>query len=120
MRMDTVEPLPFSLEIDAKEERTVFRLAGELDMATAPQLEESLRASEHENASEIVFDLRGLSFLDSMGLSALLRARAAGRDGHRKVSFVRGGDVVSKVMQLTKMDDRLDWVDPPEEREEAV
>ena len=118
--MDTVEPLPFSLEIDAQEERTVFRLAGELDMATAPQLEEALRTGEHENASEIVFDLRGLSFLDSMGLSALLRARAAGRDGHRKVSFVRGGDVVSKVMQLTKMDDRLDWVDPPEEREEAV
>ena len=118
--MDTVEPLPFSLEIDAKEERTVFRLAGELDMATAPQLEESLRASEHQNASEIVFDLRGLSFLDSMGLSALLRARAAGRDGHRKVFFVRGGDVVSRVMQLTKMDDQLDWIDPLEERDEAV
>ena len=98
----------------------MFRLAGELDMATAPQLEEALHAGQHENASEIVFDLRGLSFLDSMGLSALLRAHAAGRDGHRKVSFVRGGDVVSKVMQLTKMDDRLDWVDPPEEREEAV
>ncbi len=118
--MDTVEPLPFSLEIDAQEERTVFRLAGELDMATAPQLEEALRTGEHLNASEIVFDLRDLSFLDSMGLSALLRARSAGRDGHRKVSFVRGGDVVSKVMQLTKIDDRLDWVDPPEERDEAV
>ena len=94
--MDTVEPLPFSLEVDAQEERTVFRLAGELDMATAPQLEEALRTGEHENASEIVFDLRDLSFLDSMGLSALLRARAAGRDGHRKVSFVRGGDVVRR------------------------
>ena len=66
----------------------MFRLVGELDMATAPQLEEALRTGEHENASEIVFDLRGLSFLDSMGLSALLRARAAGRDGHRKVAFV--------------------------------
>jgi anti-sigma B factor antagonist len=120
MRMDTVESLPFSLDVDTQEERTVFRLAGELDMASAPQLEEALRTGEHRNASEIVFDLRGLSFLDSMGLSALIRAHVASGDGHRKVSFVRGGDVVSKVMQLTKMDDQFDWVDPPEEREEAV
>lgn len=118
--MDTVEPLLFSLNVDAQEERTVFRLAGELDMAAVPQLEEALRADEHQNASEIVFDLRGLSFLDSMGLSALLRADGAGRDGHRKVSFVRGGAVVSRVMQLTRMDDRLVWIDPPEERDEAV
>ena len=115
--MDTVD-LPFRLDVDAQQERTVFRLAGELDMATVSQLEEAL--GEHENASEIVFDLRGLSFLDSMGLSALVRAHVAGREGHRKVSFVRGCDVVSKVMQLTKMDDRLDWIDPPEERDEAV
>ena len=115
--MDTVD-LPFRLDVDAQQERTVFRLAGELDMATVSQLEEAL--GEHENASEIVFDLRGLSFLDSMGLSALVRAHVAGRDGRRKVSFVRGCDVVSKVMQLTKMDDRLDWIDPPEQRDEAV
>jgi len=120
MRMDTVESLPFTLDIEAQEERTVFRLAGELDMATVPQLEEALRTGEHQNASEIVFDLRGLSFLDSMGLSALVRAHVAGGDGHQRVSFVRGGDVVTKVMQLTKMDDRLDWIDPPEERDEAV
>ena len=118
--MDTVEPLPFSVDVEAQEERTVFRLAGELDMATVPQLEEALRAGEHQHASEIVFDLSGLSFLDSMGLSALVRAHVAGGDGHQRVSFVRGGDVVSKVMQLTKMDDRLDWIDPPEERDEAV
>jgi hypothetical protein len=34
---------------------------------------------------------------------------------------VRGcNDVVSKVMQLTKMDDRLDWIDLPEQRDEVV
>ncbi|HET6714412.1 MAG TPA: STAS domain-containing protein [Actinomycetota bacterium] len=116
--MDTVD-LPFRVDVDAQDERTVFRLAGELDMATVSQLEEAL--GEHENASEIVFDLRGLSFLDSMGLSVLVGAHVAGRDSHRKVSFVRGcNDVVSKVMQLTKMDDRLDWIDPPKERDEAV
>ena len=70
--MDTVD-LPFRLDVDAQQ-RTVFRLAGELDMATVSQLEEAL--GEHENASEIVFDLRGLSFLDSMGL---LSPRASAR-----------------------------------------
>jgi anti-anti-sigma factor len=121
MRMDTVEPLSFEVEVDVQGERTVFRLAGELDMAAVPELEEVLRAAQHENPSEIVFDLRGLSFLDSMGLSVLVGAHVAGRDGHQKVSFVRGcNDVVSKVMQLTKMDDRLDWIDLPEQRDEVV
>ena len=119
--MDTVEPLPFNVEVDAQGERTVIRLAGELDMAAVPELEEVLHAAQHEGPSELVVDLRGLSFLDSMGLSVLVGAHVAGRDGHRTVSFVRGCDeVVSRVMQLTKMDDRLDWIDPPDQRDEAV
>ncbi len=54
------------------------------------------------------------------GALDLVRAHVTGREGHRKVSFVRGCNVVSKVMQLTKMDDRLDWLDPPEQRDEPV
>ena len=107
-------PQPFRYEIESDQQgTTVLRLAGELDMATSPTLEKALHELQHRDVREIVLDLRGLTFLDSMGLSALMKAHAAGQDGHRKVSFVRGGRSVQRVFAVTKMDERVEWVDPP-------
>ena len=93
--------------------RPVLRLYGELDMAAAPALRTVLHEVQHGGSSEVVVDLRGLSFLDSMGLSALMEAHGAGQDGHRTVSFIAGGRTVHRVFQVTKMDERVTWVEPP-------
>ena len=107
------EPKPFSYEVGSEEQgATVLRLYGELDMAAAPALRSVLHEVQHEGCSEVVIDLRGLSLLDSMGLSALVEAHAAGQDGHRTVSFIAGGRSVHKVFQVTKMDERVSWFDP--------
>jgi anti-anti-sigma factor len=90
-----------------------LRLHGELDMAASPTLTKVLHELQHGATQQIVIDLRGLSLLDSMGLSALLEAHTAGRDGHRTVSFVAGGRSVHRVFQVTKMDERVTWVEPP-------
>jgi hypothetical protein len=47
-----------------------------------------------------------------MGLSVLVEAHTAGQDGHRTVSFIRGQRSVQRVFTVTKMDKRVDWVDP--------
>jgi anti-sigma B factor antagonist len=57
------------LEITATEEG--FRLRGELDMATAGDLSEVLRAAA-TTGDPIVLDFEGVSFMDSSGLRALL------------------------------------------------
>ena len=107
-------PQDFSHEVESDAAgRTVLRLCGELDMATGPTLTKVLHELQHDGAQEIVIDLRGLSFLDSMGLSALLGAYVAGQDGHRKVSFIRGGRSVQRVFAVTEVDKRVEWVDPP-------
>jgi anti-anti-sigma factor len=55
----------------------VLSPTGELDMATAPEFEE---ASERaQGGSAILIDLRGLTFIDSEGIKALVRVYAAGR-----------------------------------------
>jgi anti-sigma B factor antagonist len=110
--MESLQTQPFSLDAEVRESLTVLRLRGDLDMATAPALTDALHQLQHEGA-EIVIDLRELSFLDSMGLSVLLQAHAAGRDGHRKVSFIAGGRSVHRVFQVTKMDEQVTWVEPP-------
>ena len=81
-------------------------------MATAPALTQALHQLQHEDAQEIVVDLRELSFLDSVGLSALIEAYVAGQDGHRTLSFIAGGRTVHRVFQVTKMDERVTWVEP--------
>lgn len=53
-----------------------FRLEGELDMATADDLTQLLRApSDHD---PLVLDFSGVSFMDSSGLRALLEGPASG------------------------------------------
>jgi len=73
---------------------------GELDIATAPRLEAALADS---SAASVRVDLRGLTFMDSTGVRALLQAtedaRAAGRDlrfrmpvdGEARVVFMETG-----------------------------
>ena len=112
--MEPTQPQPFTVDVQSQESRCIVRLAGELDLAAIPTCDEALHSVQHEDVSEVVIDLRGLTFLDSTGLSALLQAHKAGRDGHKPVSFVRGDQRVHRVFQLTKMDDYLDWVDPPD------
>lgn len=57
------------LEITATDEG--FRLEGELDMATAGDLSEVLRAAATDD-DPLVLDFEGVSFMDSSGLRALL------------------------------------------------
>lgn len=55
----------------------MLSVSGEVDIATAPDLERAIA----ECGDEVILDLRGVVFMDSTGLSALLRAsisRAAG------------------------------------------
>jgi anti-sigma B factor antagonist len=99
----------FEVRIDDGEGVKIVRLSGELDMATAPALQEALHSAQHSSAPHIIVDLRGLTFLDSTGLGVMVAADLAGRDGHRKVSFVRGIPNVHRVFQITRVDERLDW-----------
>ena len=107
------DPQPFSYEVESDPSgTTTLRLHGELDMGSSSKLTDVLNELQQGGAERIVVDLRGLSLLDSMGLSALLEAHMAGQNGHRTVSFIRGRDSVHRVFAVTGMHKRVDWVDP--------
>jgi anti-anti-sigma factor len=106
------DPQPFSYRIEPGSDATIVRLKGELDMAASPALRDVLGELQGSGAGEIVIDLRGLCFLDSMGLSALVEAHVAGQDGQRKVAFIKGGRSVQRVFSVTEMDKRVTWTDP--------
>ncbi len=109
--MDVPTVSPFSLRTEDRDGTTVVYLEGELDLAGVPKLQEVLHSAQHENVSQIVVDLRGLTFLDSTGLGVLIAADLAGRDGHVGVSFVRGNETVQRVFKLTAVEGRLNWTE---------
>ena len=61
-------------------------LSGELDLGTAPALNERLASLGPDGVRAIILDLRELTFIDSTGLHTLIRARwRQERDGRRFV-----------------------------------
>ena len=90
-----------------------IRLAGELDIASAPTLETELRQVENGAPATIVLDLRTLEFLDSTGLRIIIEADSRAREAGRRVVIVRGPAAVQRVLAVTRLDERLELVDDP-------
>jgi anti-sigma B factor antagonist len=96
----------FVLSVDARHlgAQVVVRLDGELDFETAPQVEDCLRTHQGD---DVVVDLEGLTFMDSMGISLLLNAfRRSRQAGH---TFVLRGPTapVTRVLEITGVDQVL-------------
>lgn len=89
-------------------------LSGELDIATAPRLEEEVRRVEAEGRKLIIVDLRGLEFMDSSGLRALLAADTRARERGARLVIVRGDERIQRVLRITRLDERLELVDDAE------
>jgi anti-anti-sigma factor len=83
-------------------------LSGELDMATAPQLEDAL--SEAARGSVVVIlDLRKLTFMDSSGLHAILSARARLEEANCRLVLVPGGRQVQLMFEITGVERHLEF-----------
>lgn len=107
------KPLEVTIEQDRATPRVVLK--GELDLASAEQLTETLRPVEASAPPTLVLDLRQLEFMDSTGLRALLAANGRAGDRGGKLVVVRGPEEVDRVLRITRMDHHLELVDEPPE-----
>lgn len=93
----------------------VLTIAGELDLRTSPQLEQSLDRVWASGAELVILDLRQIEFMDSTGLRVLLSAHQRAQERGRRFALVRGADQVERVLTLTGVRDLLTVVDSPDE-----
>ena len=104
-----------TLETSVDGRAVVIALRGELDLAGAATLEQELGRLEDEIDGVVVLDLRGVEFMDSSGLRVIAvssqRAQALGR----RFALVPGSEQVMRVFDITRMRERLDFVDDPRE-----
>ena len=91
----------FDLQVAEIDGWTVLAPVGELDLASAPQLRQEGMRLVSGGVRQVVLDLGGVDFVDSMGLSVLvgLRKRLTAVGGALRVA--RPGDQANRVLELT-------------------
>jgi anti-sigma B factor antagonist len=90
----------------------IVAVAGELDLCTGSLLDEQLDRAI--GPLRVVVDLRGLQFMDSTGIKALLRADRRLREVGGRLVVVPGPRAVHKLFELTGLDGSLDFAEDPE------
>ena len=87
-----------------------IHLAGELDLATAPQLARAL-PEPLGRARLVALDMRDLEFMDCRGMKAVIAASAAARVAGARLLLLRGTREVDRVFDLTRCRDQVEVVD---------
>ena len=82
----------------------VVLLTGELDVATAHGVEAELRAIEATDATQIILDLSGLTFMDSSGVHLITRAAARCTINATRLRLRPGPPHIQRVLALAGAD----------------
>jgi anti-sigma B factor antagonist len=93
----------------------VLALSGELDLASGDELEQELEGVFAAQTDQIVLDLRELEFMDSTGLSVVVKAHQRAEEKGIAFALVKGTAQVQRLLSLTGVADRITVVDGPEE-----
>lgn len=98
-------------------------VAGELDIATTPQLKQTLRETQLR-ARLVVLDLRDVTFMDTSGVHVIVNASIRARRLGRRLVLLRGPPAVDRVLRMTGSSDAVEvgdfTLDPVEPRVQAL
>jgi anti-anti-sigma factor len=98
---------PLSLSVVPDRDHVTIAAVGEIDLATAGDIETQLQELWESGWVAVDIDLRQVTFMDSSGLHMMVRAtRAAHRMG-RSLTIIDGSDQVRRLLELTSMEEVL-------------
>ena len=107
------------LDVEAHTHRrtALVALRGELDLVTVSKVAQVIDELEPQaqGVRHIVLDLRGLTFIDVLGLHELLKQNEFARSNRHNLAVVRGTDQIQRVLKLTGVEEMLVLVDDPED-----
>jgi anti-anti-sigma factor len=107
-----------NLDFEIARNGTVAMVAvsGELDLPGADVLDAELRRLDADAALRaVVLDLRNLAFMDSSGLRLVVVADQRARAADRRFAVIRGPETVHRVFEITRVAERLEFLDDPDE-----
>jgi len=101
----------FEVTVTSEDGVRVVAVSGELDLDTMVELSTALAAGG--GLATTVVDMRGLTFIDSSGVSGVLAAARRARDAGSRLVCVPGPPPIQRIFELTGVDTVLEWVAGP-------
>ena len=102
-----MNPAPFEVKVGELEHgvRTIS-VCGELDLSTAPELEEPLEQALESGAGSVLIDLSSCEFIDSTGIALIVRAwqRLDGNQDGRSLVICSHNEQVRRVLEITGLE----------------
>jgi anti-sigma B factor antagonist len=86
-------------------------LAGELDMATVPRVEQAVSALLEQGVRGLVVDLSGITFVDSSGLRMFISLNERAAAEGFSLSLTRPSDRSLAVFQITGAEENLPFIE---------
>jgi len=95
---------PFVITVSADGATTAVRIAGEIDVATSPQIDEVLGQCDF---ATVCIDLAGVTFMDSSGIAVLARAHERAGRGGVELTIANATPNVRKLFAITGLEELL-------------
>ena len=105
----------FTVQLQPRSDVALIAVSGELDIASAPELAQTLEQIRPEQTKLVIVDLRELEFMDSTGLSIIVRAHQRLAEEGCELTLIKGKPQVQRLLDLTGVADRLRLVAEPDE-----
>jgi anti-anti-sigma factor len=103
---------PFRCDVSYRPNSWLLALFGELDVAALPECEAAI-GLVRGGPESVTLDLRGLTFMDSTGVTLIVKLGALAQEDGFDLILVRGSETVQRTLVLSGLDVRLDMLDAP-------
>jgi len=118
-----IKPSLFEIENEWDGEHVRIVTAGELDLATSPQLEQEMRAVLARGAKRVTIDMTKLTFVDSSGLRVLIGLYERSTQDGWELALTPPSEQARAVFRISGAEEHLPFIsdlDDVSERAEAV
>jgi anti-sigma B factor antagonist len=99
--------MAFAIEARPGASHVVLAVAGDVDLASAPQLRSGL-AEAVERYPGVVVDLAGVGFMDSTGLGVLVASYNRARTAGHRVVLACPQQIVKNALRIVQVDHLID------------
>jgi anti-sigma B factor antagonist len=109
----SIVPAAFRVELVPDRTRILVAPHGEIDLTTAGEVRDAIAEVRERGFDHIVLDLRGVTFIDSTGVSLLVRTRSASHKDSWTFSIIDGGEQIQHVLVLAGVSHLFPRASPP-------
>ena len=91
----------------------MFVLAGDLDVHSAPLVQQAVASAAGEGASDVVLDLAGVTFIDSSGVGVLVACHKRTEAAGARLVLRSPSPRIARLLEVTTLDRVLTVEGPP-------